>query len=127
MLLENLLRQGHRTRRCLVHIKRMCLMRLTKYPKHTAAQELRKIVLLLLKIKADNDKLYWIKLLHAWYQRRKMHLNEKTNNEQTGRYWYTYNLLRRSYYLIKKALPNMFHYLQNLLITNTTNRIEGIF
>lgn len=113
--------------RCLVHIQRMCLIWLTKYPKHLVAQELRKIVLLLLKIKTHNDKLFWVNELKAWHQRHKDYINEKTKTEQTGRYWYTHKLLRRSYHLIKKALPNMFHYLQNPLIPNTTNGIEGYF
>jgi transposase-like protein len=112
---------------CLVHIQRMCLMWLTKYPKHTAAQELRAIVLLLLKIRTDNDKLYWINQLQVWHQRHKAYLSERTKNDQTDRYWYTHKLLRRSYYLIKRALPDMFHYLPNPAIPNTTNGIEGYF
>lgn len=113
--------------RCLVHIQRMCLVWLTKYPKHIAGQELRKLVLLLLKIKTENDQLFWINELKQWHQQHKDYLNEKTVNEQTGRYWYTHKLLRRSYSLIKRALPNMFHYLQNPNIPNTTNGIEGYF
>lgn len=37
--------------RCLVHIQRICLIWLIKFPKHQSGQELRKHVLLLLKIK----------------------------------------------------------------------------
>ncbi|MFL9485742.1 transposase [Chitinophagaceae bacterium LWZ2-11] len=113
--------------RCLVHIQRMCLIWLTKYPKHIAGQQLRALVLLLLRIKSENDKLFWINELSSWHLQHKVYLNEKTINEQTGRYWYTHKLLRRSYYLIKRALPNMFHYLQNPNIPNTTNGIEGYF
>lgn len=113
--------------RCLVHIQRMCLIWLTKYPKHIAGQELRGLVLLLLKIKTENDKLFWINELNNWHLRYKTYLNEKTINELTGRYWYTHKLLRRSFQLIKRALPNMFHYLQNPNIPNTTNGIEGYF
>lgn len=113
--------------RCLVHIQRMCLIWLTRFPKHDAAVELRKLVLLLLKIKTQNDRLYWTKQLDEWYRLHKDYLQQKTYNETTGRYWYTHKLLRRSYFTIKRALPNMFHFLSNSKIPNTTNGIEGFF
>lgn len=113
--------------RCLVHIQRMCLIWLTRYPKHLAGQELRRLVLLLLSIKTENDRKYWIQQLDAWYIKHYQYLQEKTINQQTGRYWYTHKLLRRSYFTIKRALPNMFHYLANPKIPATTNGIEGFF
>lgn len=113
--------------RCLVHIQRMCLLWLTRFPRHEAGIELRRLVLLLLKIKTNNDRLHWIQQLEAWHVRHKVYLAEKTVNHQTGRYWYTHKLLRRSYYTIKRALPNMFHYLSNPAIPRTTNGIEGFF
>lgn len=45
--------------RCLVHIQRMCMLWLTRFPKHPSAIELRSHVLLLLKIKTENDRLWW--------------------------------------------------------------------
>ena len=113
--------------RCLVHIQRMCLLWLTRYPKHIPGQELRKLVLLIMKIRTENDRLFWKKELGLWHQRHKAYLNEKTFHQPTGRYWYTHKLLRRSYFTIKRALPNMFHYLSNPRIPNTTNGIEGFF
>ena len=113
--------------RCLVHIQRMCLIWLTRYPKHPSGQELRKLVLLLLNIKTKNDKLFWVRVLNIWYEQYKDYINEKTYNPDTGRYWYTHKLLRRSYFTIKRALPNMFHYLNNPKIPHTTNGIEGYF
>ena len=113
--------------RCLVHIQRMCLLWLTQYPKHIAGIELRALVLMLQKIKTDNDRKFWTNQLEAWYKRHTAYLNEKTINQQTGRYWYTHKLLRRSYFTIKRALPNMFHFLSNSQIPATTNGIEGYF
>jgi len=83
--------------------------------------------LVLLKIKTENDRLFWINELNLWYKRHQDYLSERTYNEKTGRYWYTHKLVRRSYFLLKRALPNMFHYLQNPKIPNTTNGIEGYF
>lgn len=113
--------------RCLVHIQRMCLIWLTRYPRHIAGIELRKIVLLLFKIKTNNDKKYWTSLLFAWHEKHKSYLQEVTKNENSGRYWYKHKLLRRSFFTIKRALPNMFHYLSNAKIPKTTNGIEGFF
>lgn len=113
--------------RCLVHIQRMCLLWLTRFPKHDGGMELRRLVLLLLQIKTENDRLYWIKELEQWHERYKDYLQQKSYNETTGRYWYTHKLLRRSYFSIKSALPNMFHYLYNPKIPHTTNGIEGFF
>ena len=105
----------------------MCLLWLTRYPKHQAGKELRQLVLQILKIKTDNDRLFWIREFHQWYERHKDYINEKTNNIETRRYWYRHKLLRRSYVTIKRALPNMFHYLANPKIPNTTNGIGGFF
>lgn len=116
-----------KVQRCLVHIQRMCLIWLTRFPKHIAGQELRSLVLMLLKIKTENDKTFWIQEFNQWFFRHKEYINEKTFNKETDRYWYTHKLLRRSYSTIKSALPNMFHYLQNSNIPKTTNGIEGYF
>lgn len=113
--------------RCLVHIQRMCLLWLTRYPKHSTGVELRALVLLILKIKTTNDRLWWVNQLNAWHLKYKEYLSEKTFNEQTDRYWYKHKYLRRSFFTIKRALPNMFHYLNNPQIPYTTNGIEGYF
>ena len=113
--------------RCLVHIQRMCLLWLTRFPKHPAGIELRQLVLMLMRIKTENDRLYWTKELAHWHNRHQQYLQQKTINEPTGRYWYTHKLLRRSYFTIKRAMPNMFHYLANPAIPSTTNGIEGFF
>jgi len=116
-----------KVQRCLVHIQRMCLLWLTRYPKYIAGQELRQLVLLILKIKTNNDRLFWTRQLYKWHERHKEYIDEKTYNTETGRYWYTHRLQRRSFFSIKRASPNMFHYLSNDKIPKTTNGIEGFF
>jgi hypothetical protein len=113
--------------RCLVHIQRMCLLWITRFPKHPAGIELRKLVLLLMKIKSENDRLFWTREFSSWRERHKTYLEEKTFNTESKRYWYKHKLLRRSCTTIKRALPNMFHYLKNPAIPSTTNGIEGFF
>jgi len=67
-----------------------------------------------MRIKTENDCLYWTGELEGWYNKHKQYLQERTVNEDSGRYWYTHKLLRRSYFTIKRALPNMFHHLKKL-------------
>ena len=113
--------------RCLVHMQRMCMLRLTWFPKQKAAVKLSAIELLLPKIKTANDRIAWIKQLEQWHLQHIDYIQEKTVNAQTGRYRYTHKLLRRSYFFIKRALPNMFHYLANPAISATTNGRKGFF
>ncbi|MDI9341134.1 MAG: transposase [Sediminibacterium sp.] len=115
------------TQRCLVHIQRMCLLWLTRLPKHEAGKELRALTLMLLKIKTRNDQIFWTREFEKWHTKHKDYLTQKTYNERTGWYWFTHKLTRRSYYTIKRALPNMFHYINNPNIPRTTNGIEGFF
>lgn len=113
--------------RCLVHIQRMCLLWLTANPSYDAGKELRVLVLMIHQIKTHNDKFYWIQQLMDWEQKFKDFLKEKSYKPQTGRYWYTHRLIRRSLFTIKRALPNMFCYLDNSNIPKTTNGIESYF
>lgn len=105
----------------------MCLIWLTRYPQHIAAQELRRLVLLISKIETENDRAYWVQEFRLWYSWHQEYINEKSFNEDTGRYWYRHRMLRRSYSVINSALPNMFHYLSNKEIPKTNNGIEGFF
>lgn len=99
------------------------LIRFTDSEKY---EEMREVLLLLL-IKTQNDKIYWINLLGLRYTKHKEYINEKIFNIDTGRYRYTHKLLRKSYFTIKRALSNMFHYLVNPNIPKTTKGIEGFF
>ena len=113
--------------RCLVHIQRMGLLWLTANPTYDAGRELRSLVLMIHRIKTNNDKLFFIQSLLAWEIKFKDFLKERSYKPETERYWYKHRLIRRSFYTIKRALPNMFHYLDNPTIPKTTNGIESYF
>lgn len=118
---------GATVQRCLVHIQRMCLLWLTANPAYDAGKQLRELVLLIHQIKTHNDKQFFVRQLLSWEQKFKDFLKQKSYRPQTGRYWYTHRLIRRSFFTIKRALPNMFHYLDNAAIPRTTNGIESYF
>jgi len=113
--------------RCLVHIQRMCLIWLTSQPKSEAGLELREIVLLINKIKVYNDKIEFKKLLRQWHLKHKDYIDQKSLNQETQRYWYTHKMVRRAFITINRALPNMFHFIENPSIPKTTNSIESYF
>ncbi|MBC7868003.1 MAG: transposase [Gloeobacteraceae cyanobacterium ES-bin-316] len=113
--------------RCLVHIQRMSLIWLTRHPRSIAGKELRAIVLMMNKIKTNNDKIQWTRELYHWYKLHDAYLKEKSINTLNGKYWYKHKFLRRSYFSINRALPNMFHYLEDIDIPKSTNGIESFF
>jgi len=113
--------------RCLVHIQRQTKIWLTRDPKSIAGIELRAIINRIHTIEDKEQWGYWVVELYQWHEKHKDYLNEKTINQDTGRYWYTHKMVRRSFITIKKALPNMFHYLDNPKIPKTTNGLESFF
>jgi hypothetical protein len=63
-----------------------------------------------------------------WYEKHKDFVNEKTYYPQTKRYWFTHKSIRKLFIHIKhikRALPDMFHYLGNKYIPKTTNALES--
>jgi hypothetical protein len=113
--------------RCLVHIQRMCRTWLTMKPKTIVGAELRSIVSRLHTVKTAADRDYWLANLVKWEGRHRDFLNEKSYHPITKRYWYKHKLVRRSFHVIKKALPSMFQYLDNERVPKSTNGIESFF
>lgn len=113
--------------RCLVHIQRMCRIWLSSRPKSEAGISLRHIVSKLHTIQNREQWGYWIVSLIQWHEKYYTFLNEKSFNPDTQRYWYKHKFIRRSFTTIKRALPDMFHYLDNPRIPKTTNGLESFF
>ena len=61
-----------------------------------------------------------------WLKKYDLFLKEKSESF-SGRKWYTHRSLRKTRSLIKNALPNMFHYLDNSEIPKSTNGLESRF
>jgi hypothetical protein len=113
--------------RCLAHIQREALGWLTKNPQSQAGCDLRTIVRRLHTIDNRDKWGYWIVDMIHWYEQYKDFVNEKTYKQETNRYWYTHKSVRKAFIHIKRALPDMFHYLDNPNIPKTTNAIESFF
>jgi len=113
--------------RCLVHISRMCRIWLTSSPKHLSGIELRNIISKIHRIDSEHKKQLWLRELMFWEETHRLYLNERSYNPDTGRYWYTHKMVRRAFTVIKRALPNMFFYLHDQNIPNSTNSLESFF
>lgn len=113
--------------RCLAHIQRECLVWVTKHPKSDAGKQLRQIVNSISAIQTNNDRLSWISEFEQWVTQYAEYLNAKSVKEDTSREWYTHKMVRKAYIHIKKAIPDMFHYIDNPRIPKTTNALESFF
>lgn len=113
--------------RCLVHIKRQSGTWLTPYPKTSAAQELLQLSKRITGLYTYEQSNEWLIGLHNWYKEHKAFIDEKTFNPSTGRYWYKHKMLHQTASLIIKAIPDMFHYLDDPQIPYTTNLLESFF
>jgi hypothetical protein len=115
--------------RCLVHIQRYCMMYITKNPRSSAGQELKKLVNRLFDIFEWSDASQWIYDFECWQKKYKKFLNTKKNVLTTnGKYQNTYvhAKLRRARYHLREALKKgqLFTFLE-LGCPNTTNFVEG--
>lgn len=107
--------------RCMVHIQRQGLMWCRQNPKRYDAKMLRNLFLKVPYISTYQERDSFLSEFEAWEKRYGPKL--KTIPE---RGWVLSDLKRARSMLIK-ALPNMFHYLNDSSISKSTNRIEGYF
>lgn len=107
--------------RCLVHIQRQGLMWCRTKPKRVEGRTLRKLFLAVTGIRDKGNAERFLTDFFSWDERygRKL-LAGKTNG------WVVSDLIRaRS--MLHKALPDMFHFLNDPRISKTTNGLEGYF
>lgn len=96
-------------------------------PKSDAGKDLRKIISKLHLIESDIQRDYWIVSLIKWHEIYKNYIDQKSMNPETGRYRYTHKMVRRVFMTIKRALPDMFKYLENSRIPKSTNGLGSFF
>jgi transposase-like protein len=113
--------------RCLVHIKRQSRAYLSNSPKTLPSQELLKLSNAITRLKTQEAAGLWLLDLYKWHEKHASYLNEKTINAETGRFWFTHKNLHMAFSVIKNAMPNLFHYLDDPEIPYTTNRLENYF
>lgn len=107
--------------RCLVHIQRQGLKWCRTYPKTGYARKLRDIFKDVMCIETKKERDRFLSKLDAWEEKYGRYIALKT---ERGR---VFSDIKRARSTLTKALPDMFHYLDNPNIPPTTNGLEGYF
>jgi len=106
--------------RCHFHMVSLVIHYLSRNPKDKAGQDILELMYRLKTIKNYEDRDRW-KLLHRiWEKQYEKIFNEK--NELGG---YAHKKLRGVRFILRKALPDLFTYLDYPECPNTTNLVEG--
>lgn len=112
--------------RCMVHIQRTCLKYIKQDHLSVTGHRLRAIAMTLCKIKTLEHKILFIDAFNFWFEENKQYIMQLSYSQANNK-WRTHKSLYSAYMSIKRALPNMFNYIDNSNIPNTTNSLEGFF
>lgn len=107
--------------RCLVHIQRQGLMWCRVNPKTAEAKKFRKLFVKVTNIRTAKQRDLFLEELAKWESTYGQKIACRPENG------WVFPDLKRARSMLLKALPNMFHYLENNSIPFSTNRIEGYF
>jgi hypothetical protein len=107
--------------RCLVHIQRQGLSWCRTSPRTTYARWLRRIFLQITKIRTPADREKFLNAVTGWEAKYGSQIDGR---RETG---HVFSDIKRARSMLLRALPDMFHYLDNPLIPISTNGLEGYF
>jgi transposase-like protein len=107
--------------RCLVHIQRQGLAWCRRDPHKAAVKHLRRIFQEVTHINTIQERDRFISRWMEWEERFGAPIAQRPGR---GR---VFSDVKRARSLLYYALPNMFHYLDDPLIPNNTNWLEGYF
>ena len=107
--------------RCLVHVQRQGLMWCRRIPKRRDAKALRELFLRVMTLDTKEERDRFLCDVRAWEERYGARL---ASMPECG---WVMSDLKRARSMLLKALPNMFHYLDDPTIPKSTNAIEGYF
>lgn len=113
--------------RCVVHVQRECLAQITQRPRSPEARLFRNMVQQLSIVRTVNDKLWWLNVYSGWAEENKEYIFQKGVIYYSHQEYYVHNDLRKAYIHLKRALPNLFTYIDYPGIPKTTNALEAFF
>lgn len=113
--------------RCVVHVQRECLGQITQRPRSPEAKLFRNMVQQLSIVRTVNDKLWWLNVYANWVEENKEYIFQKGVVYYSHQEYYVHNDLRKAYIHLKRALPNLFTYIDNPGVPKTTNALEAFF
>lgn len=107
--------------RCIVHVQRQGLMWCRRFPKRTDVKRLRELFLQVTLIDCIEERDRFLTRLSSWEDRYGKHIQ---SSREKGR---VASDVKRARSMLVKAVPNMFHFLNNPCIPKSTNGLEGYF
>ena len=113
--------------RCVVHVQRDCLASITQRPRSTEAKLFRNLVQDLSVCRTVNDKLWWLNMYNRWVEDYKEFVFQKGVVSYSHQEYYVHNELRKAYIHLKRAIPNLFTYIDHPGVPKTTNALEAFF
>lgn len=113
--------------RCTFHVARQVELWLTKKPQSEAAKELLDLVHLLNGVENQQEAQLWMRTFIDWHYYYEDYINEKSEDEESGRWWYKHRMLHRCDSHIRKAIPHLFNYTMYPSIPKTNNSLESFF
>lgn len=112
--------------RCIIHVQRMALAYLTRFPKQEAGKDLRKIVRDMHRIFDHEERKEWIDRYRKWEYDYHDFLNERTESFMDSRLYKHYGI-RQAKAQISNTISHLFHYLDDPKIPKSTNGLECRF
>lgn len=110
--------------RCLIHVVRQAMIWLTKNPKTIPGVELRALVGTLPAVRSREEAERWVRSFNSWSDKSREFLRERSEGPD-GTRWYTHRKLRGVRSLIANAIPDLFHFTNDVSIPRTSNHVEG--
>lgn len=112
--------------RCIIHVQRMALTYLTRFPKTAAGKELRFIILDLHKISNHEERSALVKRYRDWETKYYYFLNERTELLSDKRLYKHFGI-RQAKAQVSNTLSYLFHYLDDPKIPKSNNGLECRF
>ena len=106
--------------RCHFHMVSLVIHYLSRNPKEEAGREILELMYRLKTVKTHEDRDQWKLLRYIWEKQYEKVFGEK--NESGG---YAHRKLRSVRFILRRALPDLFTYLDYPGCPNTTNLVEG--
>jgi len=106
--------------RCHFHMVQLVIQYLSRTPKEKAGEDILHLCYRLKTIATKEGRDQWILLYHIWE-----HQYEKIFAEKTEAGGYRYRKLRSVRIIMRRAIPDLFTYLDYPECPNTTNLVEG--
>jgi hypothetical protein len=113
--------------RCVVHVQRECLASITQRPRSPEARLFKNLIQQLSIVNTNNDKLWWLNQYNRWTEDNLEYVFQKGVVSYSQQEYYVHNDLRKAYIHLKRALPNLFTYIDHPGVPKTTNALEAFF